>query len=429
MVGMTTKITKHKKTEIKAPQAVVHIKHTITLRQYKIWLVVLQKYRDFFVSKEHLDEEGYFSFPKKDLDEIIGYEFKKEVLKQELNNIRRESIIISFLEKGGEKATEGMGFISRWKVTSKTISIELPPFLKKVMEGLENEKAMFQLLNWQIFNHFSGKHEAVIYKLCRDYIGAKNTPYMEMEKFREYMGIKKDEYPEFKTLNHYVIKKAVANINKSEISDITIKVQYRIENKKVIGLYFIVERRKQMPIPFPGFEEKQSIEHIEKMIDLGISPIKAKQLEKKYGIECLTRNIDYTLEMQKKGIITQSLSGYLIKAITDDIGQGHELQKQAKARKIEEKKKEEIEEMKKEKNRVAEEKKKENELKEIEIEFNLLSEGIKNEIRDEFEKQADKFTRNKWKLAKENSISPENESVSLHAMFYIFYKSYKEKIN
>jgi hypothetical protein len=39
------------------------------------------------------------------------------------------------------------------------------------MRGLDLPKAMFSLISWDIFNHFTGKHEAIIYKLCKDYIG------------------------------------------------------------------------------------------------------------------------------------------------------------------------------------------------------------------------------------------------------------------
>ena len=193
---MKQEIDTKKQTEVKAPQAVVHIKHSITLRQYKIWLVILQKYREFYESGSALDADGYYRFSKATLDDLIGYETTKADLKRDLIALRKEDIIISVLEKGGEKAEEGMGFISRWRLSSKTIAIEIPPFLQDVMKGLDQPRAMFQLLNWQIFNHFSGKYEAVIYKLCRDYIGARNTPYMTIPEFREYMGLKKEEYPE-----------------------------------------------------------------------------------------------------------------------------------------------------------------------------------------------------------------------------------------
>jgi len=240
---------------VKAPQAIVHIKHSITLRQYKVWLVLLQKYREFYEAGEIFDEDGFYRIQKSDLDKIIGYETQKDELKRDLIALRKEDIIISILEKGGEKAEEGMGFISRWRLSSKTIAIELPPFLKNVMKGLDQPKAMFQLLNWQIFNHFSGKYEAIIYKLCRDYVGAKNTPYMTVDEFRSYMGLKPTEYEQFMKLNEWVIKKPIDKINKSEVSDISVKVHYRTEGRKKLGLYFVVSKKNQSSIPFPELEQ------------------------------------------------------------------------------------------------------------------------------------------------------------------------------
>lgn len=426
---MTTEIKLSKKREIKAPQAIVHIKHNITLRQYKVWIVLLQKYRECYEKNIPLDEDGYYRFSKLELDRILGYEIKKEVLKEELEKIRREGIIISFLEKGGEKVTEGMGFISKWKVSSKTIAVEIPSFLRRVMEGLDNEKAMFQLLNWNIFNHFSGKHEAIIYKLCRDYIGAKNTPYMDIEKFRDYLGLKQDEYPNFKTLNHYVIKKSIGNINKSEISDIFVEVNYRkdeINKRKIVGLYFTVKpKRRQMSLlPFEFGEEKK-IAHIEEMLALGLSLSKAQKMEKQYGVECLVRNTKHTIEMKNKGQINKSVSGYLIKAIEDDIAQGVEESNRAKKQKIQERENRETEK-EKAKNEQEEKNKKLREL--LKKEFLGLLEKERIKIRDEFLKTTDSFTMRMYSKAKEKGLeNPEIEDSVVRILFLDFYSGYKQK--
>jgi plasmid replication initiation protein len=282
------------KKEVKAPQAVVHIKHSITLRQYKIWLAILQKYRDFYETGEQYDEDGFYRLPKAELDEMIGYETTKADIRRDLIALRKEDIIISILEKGGEKAEEGMGFISRWRLTSKTIAIELPPFLKNVMKGLDQPRAMFQLLNWQIFNHFSGKYEAIIYKLCRDYVGAKNTPYMTIQEFREYMGLKPHEYPEFKNLNYFVIKKPVEQINESPVSDISIKeIHFKKSGRNVVGFYFEVARKNQTSIPFPELEQNEAFRFAKVHIE-AFTQMEYLALRKSEEIElCIERANEY----------------------------------------------------------------------------------------------------------------------------------------
>lgn len=244
--------------DIKTPSSVVHIKHSITLRQYKLWIVVLQRYQEAFIANELPNEDGFFSINREVLFDLMGYEYSKDAMRRDFETIRREPIILNYLEKGNTPMVHGMGFISEWKVSSKTIYFKVPSFLEKVIQGLDQPKAMFQLINWQIFNHFSGKHEAVIYKLCRDYSGVGRTPYMTIEEFREYMGLKHNEYRAFMELNRSLITNPVSKINKSELSDITITVELvkdERDGRKTKGVVFYVEKKHQPQLPFVEFEE------------------------------------------------------------------------------------------------------------------------------------------------------------------------------
>lgn len=240
---------------IKAPQAVVHVKHSISLRQYKLWVILLQAYRDALDNAEKPDEDGFYRFSTADLKELFGYEPKKEELRGDFEKLRKEPILINYLEKDGTPATHGMGFISEWKVSTKAVRFKVPSLLEKVMQGLDQPKAIFALINWQIFDHFTGKYEAIIYKLCRDYVGAKRTPYFTVQEFREYMGLKEGEHGEFKALNRRVIDAPIQKINTSELSDVSVSVVFNREARRVLGLYFKVERRRQQVIPFEEFEE------------------------------------------------------------------------------------------------------------------------------------------------------------------------------
>ncbi len=412
-------IEKKEEGKIKVPQSVIHIKHTISLLQYKIWLVILQKYRDFYKSNKDLTEDGFYKFPKKDLDNLLDYQIDKRILRKDLEKIRQEGIIISYLEKGGEKVTHGMGFISQWKVTNKTIWIDLPPFLKNVMEGLETEKAIFQLINWKIFNHFSGKYEAIIYKLCNDYVGIGRTPYMTVQKIREYMGMKENDYPAFFEFNRRIIKNPVNKINKSDISDIEIEIRYQKNGRKVEGLFFLVKRKKQNLSLFPETEKIISLEHIEKMIDLGISPNKAKQLEKKYGTDNLIRNIKLVEQKKKKGEISKSVSGYLITAIKDDLALGQELSEQKEKERL---KKEQEKKLAKEKQKEQKSKKEETERKELEKKFYSLSKKKQNKIRDEFLENTNNVCKKMWLTEEKKSKNPEKTNAVLGAMFFAFYE-------
>lgn len=251
---MIEKTKKVRQIALKTPQSIVHIKHTITLRQYKYWVLLLRFYREFFEADTTPDEKGFYSVPIAKITEYLGYEPVKAELKTDFEALRREPIIINFLDKDGKKATHGMGFLSEWKITSKTIAFKIPSFLEGVMRGDDEEMRIFQLLRWDIFNSFSGKYEAIIYKLCKDYIGVSRTPYMTINEFREYIGLKDEDYPETRDFNKRCILNPIKAINKNEISDIEVSVEYIRTGRKVEGLYFTVKEKKQLSLPFAEFE-------------------------------------------------------------------------------------------------------------------------------------------------------------------------------
>jgi hypothetical protein len=251
---MLEKIAKNQHIVLKAPQSIVHIKHTISLRQYKYWVLLLRFYREFFEAKEKPDENGFYNIQIAKIAEYLGYEPVKTELKTDFETLRKEPIIINFLDKDGKKAIHGMGFISEWKITSKTIAFKIPSFLESVMRGDNEASKIFQLLNWSIFNSFSGKYEAIIYKLCKDYIGIKRTPYMTISEYREYIGLKENEYSAIDNFTRRCITNPIKSINKNEISDIEVSVGYMKTGRKVDGLYFTVKEKKQTTLPFPEFE-------------------------------------------------------------------------------------------------------------------------------------------------------------------------------
>lgn len=286
---------------IKAPQAIVHVKHSITLRQYKLWVILLKKFRDCYETEDEKDENGFLKISKEEIREYLGYEPVKDELKIDFEGLRKEPIIINYLEKDGTPVMHGMGFISEWKISSKTVRFRIPSFLEEVMRGLDEPKAIFQLLNWQIFNHFSGKYEAIIYKLCRDYIGVKRTPYMTIQEFRDYIGIKPKEYSEFMRLNQFVISGPCKKINQSDISDIEVNPEFKREGRKVLGLYFKVSSKSQTTIPFTDYEPNPAFQFSK----ITIEPIVQNEYLKIRTSEeislCIERANEYAEEQTKKG--------------------------------------------------------------------------------------------------------------------------------
>lgn len=285
-------------TSIKTPQELVHIKHKITLRQYKYWVLALKSYRESYESGIQPSDAGFFYMPMQRLTEHLGYEPNKTELRADLEALRKEAIIYNVLGKDGKTAQRGAGFISEWEVSSNWVGYKLPDFLVKCVERLDLKNAIFQQLNWNIFNSFSGKYEAILYKLCKDYVGVQRTPYMPISVFREYMGLRDNEYSAFKDLNKFVISGPLKKINESKLADIEIEADLTKESRRVVGLQFLVKRKFQMDF---GFGDDPAFALARVTIALAQQQ---KYLAEKPGEEialAIERANEYAAEQEKKG--------------------------------------------------------------------------------------------------------------------------------
>ena len=230
---------------IKTPQELVHIKHKISLRQYKYWLLMLRAYREAYELKSVPNEQGFYRIPISTLEEWLGYELVRKELRDDLESIRREPIMYNLLGKDGKKILRGAGFVSEWELSANWIGFKLPSFLMESIEQLDLKTAIFQKINWEVFNSFTGKYEAVLYKLCRDYVGCKQTPPLSIQEYREYMGIKEGEYAEFKDLNKFVISAPIKRINESAAADIEVEAIFTRAARKIVAVKFIVTPKSQ----------------------------------------------------------------------------------------------------------------------------------------------------------------------------------------
>ena len=242
-----TKITQRteRPAAIKTPQQLVHIKHKISLRQYKYWLLMLRSYQESYEAGHGPNEKGFYRIPISTISDWMGYTPNRVQMREDLRALRREEIIYNVLNKDGKAVMRGIGFISEWEMSANWVGFKLPDFLRESIEQLEIRGSIFQALNWRVFNGFTGKYEAILYKLCRDYVGVRRTPVMSLEAFREYMGLKSTEYPQFKDLNKFIISQPVERINDSEVSDIIVEVVFTRAARKIVTVQFLVTPKSQ----------------------------------------------------------------------------------------------------------------------------------------------------------------------------------------
>ena len=327
---VTNAITRKQEPKaIKTPQSLIHIKHRISLLQYKYWILLLRELREQFDDGTPPDENGFRYVAMDKIEAAIGYVPNKAEFFKDLLALKNETIAFNVLEKDGQEAKYGAGFISEWKITSQRVAFKFPSVLENVMRGLEEPKAIFQLLNWSIFNHFSGKYEAVIYKLCRDYVGVGRTPYMTLESFRDYMGLKPNEYDDFRRLSVRVIREPCEKINDSQVSEISVEPEYETKGRRVIGLRFLVKKKHQASIPFPEFETNAVFRfakvHIEPNIQAQYLSLRAPE-----EIElCIERANEYAEGQERIGKAT-NLGAVYRKAIEEGWHVQHQEKKQKK---------------------------------------------------------------------------------------------------
>lgn len=309
-----------KKPLTRTPQELVHIKHSISARQYKYWFLLLKTYKELLENGAEKDEKGFYSVSLAHISNLMGYEPVKKELKADLEALRQQPIIINYLEKDKKPVTHGMGFISEWKVTSTQIAFKLPSFIEDVVKGDLEAQKMFLLMSWDIFNSFNGKYEAIIYKLCKDYIGAGRTPYMEIEEYRDYIGLKENEYKQFFELNRWTISKPIKNINDNEMSDILVKVILEKKGVKVIGLHFEMEYKATTPVleiapiePNPAFEKSLITIPINKQLEY------LKQFSEEQIKAIINRANDYVEKLQADGK-KASVGAIYNKAFTESWG-------------------------------------------------------------------------------------------------------------
>lgn len=379
---------------VKTPQELIHIKHAISERQYKYWFILIKVFQEFLLNDIKPNEKGFYSVPVAEINKMMGYEVKKQHLKDDLTALTGTAIAFNYLEKNGKEVFYGASFLSEFKLYSKTLKFRLPSFIQDVLEGNEDIKKMFLVMDWNIFNSFNGKYEAIIYKLCKDYIGFGKTKYFTIEAYRDYIGLKDDEYKQFFRLNEWTISKPIKNINNNELSDIIVRVEFKKQGRKVIGLHFEMEYKKDKPVleiaplePSPAFEKSL----------IPINPQKQIEYLQKYSEDQIKAIIDYVNAQNEQGKI-KNLGAYYHKAFLNGWGlENFEAEQKAKAeeeeRKRQAKAKKEAE-LKAKKEKEEQEKRERKEIEKSLKIFESLAEDEQENILNEIENQMTGFLKN-----------------------------------
>lgn len=235
-------------TEFKIPQQFANIRHNVSLLQYKYWVLMLHAYREQYEAGKRFDSREFCYLSMKDLSRWLGYKPRSSAVEEDIRWLRLQSIYYNVLEKDGHDAAQGQGYVSQYHVSSNRIGVIFPPEVRRTIEELDKPESIFHMLDWSVFNSFSRKFDAVLYKLCKDYECIGGTKSFSVERYREYMGIDREEYENPSEFKRRCILEPAKRINESEFSDIRIEPEFALYDRKLEAIRFkIAPKRKTAP--------------------------------------------------------------------------------------------------------------------------------------------------------------------------------------
>jgi plasmid replication initiation protein len=329
MESMENKIVRKSNKLIEAP-------HRLTLGEQRILYLL--------ASAIHPDDTEFKSccISIRDLAEIFNISYTTSLIDNVMASLRKlrvrefELYEDDLKESSGKNSRSTFGWIDNATyrdgegVVEIKLAEELTPYYLQLRErftGIPFKAIVF------FRNHYSIRFyellKAVMFKADAKGFFKREISY---EELRKKFQIAEHEYKYFKDFRVYVIEPAIKEINAS--SDIKIlKVEYKKTGRKITGVQFNCEKSKQgfldldsgspyvHTIEMGKAEEIALPQEIQDLIGFGIAESTAIKWRKKYGIERIKRNIEYTASKQKLGKVRDP-AGYLSRAIADDSASG-----------------------------------------------------------------------------------------------------------
>lgn len=379
---------------------------------FKTYRIGITDFARFFgLSKEN---KSVYELIKKSADELAGRRI--------------------MLEKDGSWLRLNWLSYAQYKKGSGFIEVRFDKALKPYLLGLKSYFTQYELE--KIINFKSGYSMRIFELLKMEQFKAdKNGCFsrnFEYDEFRGFLGVEKDEYREFSDFRKRVIESSIKDINANPDIRIT-QVDYPKTGRKISHIVFHCEKAKQLQLevdePLPKFEivekPKEHPDYIKELLAIGIDEESAYKWKKKYGVARLRDSIKYTQAMQQAGKIKESVTGFLVNALQNNIGTSWiEDQEKKQQEKKEAERKRAIEAAKEEQKQSEERAKREA----LFIEFLELPEQEKLKVRKAFEASQNTIILKIWNGAKRaNPDSPESEG-KVKTQFLIFYKSYRDEL-
>ena len=322
---------------IKASPA-IQIQSKISLLQRRAWNVLLAN------AYNELPDKDIHSVSMVELAAKLGFgDGNQEYLKEMLRSLVDCTVEWNVLDKDRTQEWGIASLLANAKIRDGICTYSFAPELRY---KLYNPR-MYAKLNLRLQNRFTSKYALILWEVCFDYFDADRqqgeTPFIPLEIYRELMGLQTDDYTTFKSLNQWVIKPAIKEIN--DLTDYFVEVEQKRLGRRVSELKFRITKIKTLPVQesvFPDVENLPpvAVELVQAEIDRKVALQIAEQEWEFVTPEKLPSPGTYPdflgyvsekLEMSVDAVGIKNRAGYIVEAIRENY-QDSELQKQREVR-------------------------------------------------------------------------------------------------
>ena len=239
---------------IKASPA-IQIQSKISLLQRRTWNVLLAN--------------AYNELPNKDIHSVSMVELaaklgfgdgNQEYLKEVLRSLRSCEVEWNLLNKDRKQVWGIASLLASAEIENGICTYGFAPHLRRLLYN----PRVYAKLNLHLQNRFTRKYALVLWEVCFDYFdttrGQGETPFIPLQTFRELMAIEENDYTTFKSLNQWVIKPAIKEIN--AVTDYLVEVEQKRLGRRIAELKFRITRVKQLPVQesvFPDIENLPAV--------------------------------------------------------------------------------------------------------------------------------------------------------------------------
>ena len=234
---------------IKASPA-IQVQSKITLLQRRAWNVLLAN--------------AYNELPNKDIHRVsmaelaakLGFgDGNQEYLKETLEALVDCKVEWNLLNKDNKQVWGVASLLASAEIEEGICTYGFAPHLRRQLY----HPRIYAKLNLRLQNQFTSRYALILWEVCFDYYDTERdqgeTSFIPLKTFRELIGLEAGDYTTFKSLNQWVIKPAIKEIN--DLTNYHVEVEQKRLGRRIGELKFRITKVKQLPVQeslFPDIE-------------------------------------------------------------------------------------------------------------------------------------------------------------------------------